>query len=323
MLGVRPGQGSRDFGTPTALARPHPFASRSGAGTNRNGSRAPRRTGRSGAEAPMPPRGLCRWAPPGASPPASPILAVPSPHARRRLSLSSPSLLPAPVSSALPRFQAPLHSKVVTNFQLRPGEPNGAENAPNLQPGPSARLPAGPVPAFPGRDPPHLLLSASLAPLRGRGAQGTHAELAPGGMAGLGQPEGWCQGRGCRAGGVLAHPLGAHRLGRPSRVRFSDPEGNVLFEHPVQKSAAPEDGMVRGAGRAGGCGTHGPVGLRCPPGHCPALPSPTALRDVEDGVQGQHTAAARGAAPRVPRHPGAALRRGPWAYPQAPSALRG
>lgn len=121
MLGVRPGQGSRDFGTPTALARPHPFASRSGAGTNRNGSRAPRRTGRSGAEAPMPPRGLCRWAPPGASPPASPILAVPSPHARRRLSLSSPSLLPAPVSSALPRFQAPLHSKVVTNFQLRRG----------------------------------------------------------------------------------------------------------------------------------------------------------------------------------------------------------
>lgn len=44
---------------------------------------------------------------------------------------------------------------------------------------------------------------------------------------------------------------GARRLGRPSRVRFSDPEGTVLFEHPVQKSAAPEDGMVRGAGRAG------------------------------------------------------------------------
>lgn len=50
--------------------------------------------------------------------PRFPILAVPSPDARQQQSLSSPSLLPAPVSSALPRFQAPLHSKVVTNFQL-------------------------------------------------------------------------------------------------------------------------------------------------------------------------------------------------------------
>lgn len=55
------------------------------------------------------------------------------PRRLRRQSLSSPPLLPAPVSSALPRFQAPLHSKVVTNFQLRPGEPNRAENAPSLQ----------------------------------------------------------------------------------------------------------------------------------------------------------------------------------------------
>ncbi|XP_009877393.1 PREDICTED: chordin, partial [Apaloderma vittatum] len=41
----------------------------------------------------------------------------------------------------------------------------------------------------------------------------------------------------------LLFSISYERLGRPSRVRFSDPEGNVLFEHPVQKSAAPEDGM--------------------------------------------------------------------------------
>lgn len=213
MLGVRPRQGSRDFGTPTALARPHPFASRSGAGTNRNGSRAPRRTGRSGAEAPMPPRGLCRRAPPGAPLPASPILAVPSPHACQQLSLSSPSLLPAPVSSALPRFQAPLHSKVVTNFQLRPGEPNGAENAPNLQPGPSTRLPAGPVPAFPGRDPPpparcQLGTAAGQgspgdtcrAGTRGDGRFGTARRVVPGeGVPGWGGP---CSPPGCPQAGA-------------------------------------------------------------------------------------------------------------------------
>ncbi|XP_061308351.1 chordin isoform X1 [Pezoporus flaviventris] len=39
------------------------------------------------------------------------------------------------------------------------------------------------------------------------------------------------------------------RLGRPSRVRFSDPEGNVLFEHPVQKTATSEDGMLCGMWR--------------------------------------------------------------------------
>ncbi|KFP83427.1 Chordin, partial [Apaloderma vittatum] len=43
----------------------------------------------------------------------------------------------------------------------------------------------------------------------------------------------------------LLFSISYERLGRPSRVRFSDPEGNVLFEHPVQKSAAPEDGMVK------------------------------------------------------------------------------
>lgn len=50
--------------------------------------------------------------------PGFPILAMPSPDACQQQSLSSPSLLPTPVSSALLRFQAPLHSKVVTNFQL-------------------------------------------------------------------------------------------------------------------------------------------------------------------------------------------------------------
>lgn len=258
----------------------------------------------------------------GTLPLGSPILAVPSPDARWQLSLSSPlppSLpLPAPVSSALPRFQAPLHSKVVTNFQLQPGEPSRAENTPNLQPGPSTQLPAGPalVP-FPAGTP--LLLSVSLAPLQGRAAQRTSASWH------LVKQHIWASLEGgARVGGagygVLAHPLGACRLGRPSRVRFSDPEGNVLFEHPVQKSAAPEDGMVRGAWRAGGM-------VPLPPparlsGPCPTLPSPTALRHVEDRVQGQHPAAARGAAPRVPHHPGTALWRGPRAHPQAPGALR-
>ncbi|NXJ72067.1 CHRD protein, partial [Rostratula benghalensis] len=47
----------------------------------------------------------------------------------------------------------------------------------------------------------------------------------------------------------LLFSISYERLGRPSRVRFSDPEGNVLFEHPVQKSAAPEDGMLCGMWR--------------------------------------------------------------------------
>lgn len=74
--------------------------------------------------------------------------------------------------------------------------------------------------------------------------------------------------------GVLAHPLAAHRLGRPSRVRFSDPEGNVLFEHPVQKSAAPEDGMVRGAGRAGRRGSPSSPCLGVQGSPAPAQPCP-------------------------------------------------
>uniref|UniRef100_A0A8D2MFC2 Chordin n=1 Tax=Zonotrichia albicollis TaxID=44394 RepID=A0A8D2MFC2_ZONAL len=47
----------------------------------------------------------------------------------------------------------------------------------------------------------------------------------------------------------LLFSISYERLGRPSRVRFSDPEGNVLFEHPVQRSAAPEDGMLCGMWR--------------------------------------------------------------------------
>lgn len=123
---------------------------------------------------------------------------------------------------------------------------------------------------------------------------------------------------------ALAHPADARRLGRPSRVRFSDPEGNVLFEHPVQKSAAPEDGMVRGAGRAGGTLLLPTLpGVRCPPANAqPFHPSPTALRDVEDSVQSQRPAAARGTTPCVPHHPSTALWRGPRAHPQAQGTLR-
>ncbi|XP_052541464.1 chordin isoform X3 [Tympanuchus pallidicinctus] len=47
----------------------------------------------------------------------------------------------------------------------------------------------------------------------------------------------------------LLFSISYERLGRPSRVRFSDPDGTVLFEHPVQKSAAPEDGMLCGMWR--------------------------------------------------------------------------
>lgn len=87
---------------------------------------------------------------------------------------------------------------------------------------------------------------------------------------------GWCGGRGRAGTWPSLTPPGARRLGRPSRVRFSDPEGNVLFEHPVQKSAAPEDGMVRGAGRAGGTAPLlTPAGWAVPPSHRPALPSIT------------------------------------------------
>nr|XP_025950552.1 chordin isoform X1 [Dromaius novaehollandiae] len=53
----------------------------------------------------------------------------------------------------------------------------------------------------------------------------------------------------------LLFSISYERLGRPSRVRFSDAEGTVLFEHPVQKSAAPEDGMLCGMWRTVSKGT--------------------------------------------------------------------
>ncbi|NWX94574.1 CHRD protein, partial [Nothoprocta pentlandii] len=48
----------------------------------------------------------------------------------------------------------------------------------------------------------------------------------------------------------LLFSISYERLGRPSRVRFSDAEGAVLFEHPVHKSsAAGADGMLCGMWR--------------------------------------------------------------------------
>ncbi|XP_067392662.1 chordin [Emydura macquarii macquarii] len=47
----------------------------------------------------------------------------------------------------------------------------------------------------------------------------------------------------------LLFSINYERLGRPSRVRFTDPEGSVLFEHPVQKSVSLQDGMICGMWR--------------------------------------------------------------------------
>ncbi|XP_043378795.1 chordin isoform X1 [Chelonia mydas] len=47
----------------------------------------------------------------------------------------------------------------------------------------------------------------------------------------------------------LLFSINYERLGPPSRVRFTDPEGNVLFEHPVQKSVSLQDGMICGMWR--------------------------------------------------------------------------
>ncbi|KAG6922384.1 chordin L homeolog, partial [Chelydra serpentina] len=47
----------------------------------------------------------------------------------------------------------------------------------------------------------------------------------------------------------LLFSINYERLGRPSRVRFTDPDGNVLFEHPVQKSVSLQDGMICGMWR--------------------------------------------------------------------------
>lgn len=49
-------------------------------------------------------------------------------------------------------------------------------------------------------------------------------------------------GKGTCRFGIQSHWTFLHRLDRPSRVRFTDPTGNILFEH----SAAPtQDGLVR------------------------------------------------------------------------------
>lgn len=214
-----------NFNTPMVPARPHPFASRSGVGTNGNGSRAPLRTRAQRGRGIVPPSRLCQRAPKGhchQGPPSSPCPPwIPAGSGASPLPPSfPPSLLPAPVSSALPRFQAPSHSKVVTNFQLQPGEPNGAENAPNLQPGPSALLLAGPalLPFLAGTP---FLCGASLAPLWGRGAQGTCAELAPSGTAALGQPRHGQAERGTQhSGGTSSNSCPPQIAGHPPCTLF-------------------------------------------------------------------------------------------------------
>uniref|UniRef100_A0A8B9IR53 Chordin n=1 Tax=Anser cygnoides TaxID=8845 RepID=A0A8B9IR53_ANSCY len=84
----------------------------------------------------------------------------------------------------------------------------------------------------------------------------------------------------------LLFSISYERLGRPSRVRFSDPEGNVLFEHPVQKSAAPEDGMVRGAGGHGGGGAKRPRFGPPPPWGHGVLCGADALLPTKTGAVG-------------------------------------
>lgn len=194
--------GSRHFGA--APARPHPFASRAGAQTNGTGtgSRAGGR-GHSGAEAPCSPvpqlAGTGRVMPTG-----PPVPAVPSPAARwRRLSLSSPlSFPPSFPLRFLLLFLASrplLHSKVVTNFQLRPGEPNGAENAPNLQPGRPLGSPRVRPHRLPQRGPPPARCQPGSAP-----GQGDPRGPRPA----LGHPGCWCPREGSQGvrGGLCSPP---------------------------------------------------------------------------------------------------------------------
>ncbi|XP_077204361.1 chordin isoform X1 [Paroedura picta] len=47
----------------------------------------------------------------------------------------------------------------------------------------------------------------------------------------------------------LLFSINYERLAQPSRVRFTEPEGTVLFEHPVQKNASPQEGMICGVWR--------------------------------------------------------------------------
>ncbi|XP_019388067.1 PREDICTED: chordin [Crocodylus porosus] len=44
----------------------------------------------------------------------------------------------------------------------------------------------------------------------------------------------------------LLFSISYERLGRPSRVRFTEPDGSVLFEHPVQRNVDPRDTMICG-----------------------------------------------------------------------------
>ncbi|CAI5775985.1 chordin isoform X1 [Podarcis lilfordi] len=47
----------------------------------------------------------------------------------------------------------------------------------------------------------------------------------------------------------LLFSINYERLGQPSRVRFTDAGGTVLFEHPVQKGPSPQNNMICGVWR--------------------------------------------------------------------------
>ncbi|XP_030072041.1 chordin [Microcaecilia unicolor] len=47
----------------------------------------------------------------------------------------------------------------------------------------------------------------------------------------------------------LTFSINYERLGQPIRVRFSDSDGSVLFEHPVQRMLSPQDNMICGMWR--------------------------------------------------------------------------
>uniref|UniRef100_H2ZTV0 Chordin n=1 Tax=Latimeria chalumnae TaxID=7897 RepID=H2ZTV0_LATCH len=47
----------------------------------------------------------------------------------------------------------------------------------------------------------------------------------------------------------LIFSISYKRLGRPTRVRFTDQDGNIVFEHPVQRMASPQDNMICGMWR--------------------------------------------------------------------------
>ncbi|XP_062987502.1 chordin [Elgaria multicarinata webbii] len=47
----------------------------------------------------------------------------------------------------------------------------------------------------------------------------------------------------------LMFSINYERLSQPSRVRFTEPDGTILFEHPVQKGTSPQDNMICGMWR--------------------------------------------------------------------------